>query len=336
MNLTKCLLTRAGLLAASAFLAVSAQAVPFNYTEGDVLVCFRVYPSGSYDLVVDAGPVSNYTNLPVGSQIVISPNYYSGSQLGVIGTNDIAWSAFAYYKSGSNPNTIFMSNPWDYTQDPATYPQPWSCGSPNAQGLTVAYLANVAFCATNANPGGSDSTITANASATATLVAETRNTAPYLSYYNGLGLPNHDDFHGTFEGYPEQVTGPTFTTDGINFRSDFYRLTPGPYGGGLGPDGDYLGYFEFSTNGVMTFTAQHTHDIPVVAATNVTITRSGTTNTVSFTTGASGTYTLYGTNNVAAPISTWPAIGQVTGNGGQQSITDVTTGGKMFYTVGAQ
>jgi hypothetical protein len=333
MKFKKYVLTRAGLFAAVVVLAVSVEAVPFNYNEGDVLVCFRQTPSGSYDLVVDAGPVSTFTNLPVGSQIVISPNYYTGSQLGVLGTNNLAWSAFAYYKSGSAANTIFMSDPWDYTQDPATYPDPWSRGPTTSQGITIGYLSNIAYGATNTAATSSDPTITANASATATLVPENRNTSPYLSYYNGLGLPNHDDFHGSFGGVPEQFTGTTFTTDGIPFRSDFYQLTP--YNGPVPPDGDYLGYFEFSTNGVMTFTSENTH-ATVVAATNVTITRSGTTNTISFITGAIGTYTLHGTNNVAAPIATWPAIGQVPGNGGQQSITDVSAGGSMFYTVGAQ
>ena len=121
-------------------LAVSARAVPFNYNEGDVLVCFRQTPSGSYDFVADAGPVSTFTNLPVGNQIVISPTYYTGSQLGVLDTNNIAWSAFAYYKSGSNPNTIFLTDPWDYTVDPANYPDPWYCAPSSSQGAIIAYL----------------------------------------------------------------------------------------------------------------------------------------------------------------------------------------------------
>src|SRR5260221_12639488 len=61
-----------------------------------------------------------------------------------------------------------------------------------------------------------------------------------------------------FPGSIEQTTADNFTTSSQNVRCDFYQLlstSPGP--------GTYLGYFEFATNGVMTYTAG---PFPVVGA----------------------------------------------------------------------
>lgn len=61
-----------------------------NYTTGDVLLCFR--NGGTYDLVVDAGPVSTFTGLAMNQRYPITA--YTGSQLGQLSTNSLDWSAF--------------------------------------------------------------------------------------------------------------------------------------------------------------------------------------------------------------------------------------------------
>ena len=74
-------------------------------------------------------------------------------------------------------------------------------------------------------------------------------------------------------------------------RSDFYQLTP-TSGYALGT---WLGYFELSTNGAMTYVA-YPSTTPVITS----ITRSGTTTTINYTTGLYGTYTLRGTNSLTS------------------------------------
>jgi hypothetical protein len=48
--------------------------------------------------------------------------------------------------------------------------------------------------------------------------------------------------------------------------------------------------------------------------------------------GPGGTYTLYGTNNIAAPIATWPVISTGTFDStGQLFITNAVKNGPFFY-----
>ena len=65
---------------------------------------------------------------------------------------------------------------------------------------------------------------------------------------------------------------------------------------------------------------------------------SNTTNTITFTTGSIGTYTLRGTNSagLSTARTNWPAISSVSGNGSSQSLSDVTAAGNKFYVITAQ
>ena len=118
-------------------------------------------------------------------------------------------------------------------------------------------------------------------------------------------------------------------------RADLYWMLP--YNSNIShPPSTYLGYFELNTNGVLTYTAGPSSSTPV-APTIVSVTRVGTTTTVYFTTGPSGSYSLLGTNNLTAPEVTWPVIGSpVTGNSQTNSISDVTTDSSRFYLIRAQ
>ena len=110
-------------------------------------------------------------------------------------------------------------------------------------------------------------------------------------------------------------------------RSDFYQLlskanTP------ANTPGKYLGYFEFSTNGVMTYTAGPA--TPAITA----ITRNGTTNSISFTTVSGWTYSLLATNSLSVPQASWPAISSSSlSTGTPLSLKDVTTNGPRFYII---
>ena len=58
------------------------------------------------------------------------------------------------------------------------------------------------------------------------------------------------------------------------------------------------------------------------------------TNALSYTTGTYGTYTLIGTNNLAAPSSTWPTISTLsTGDTKPHTVTDVPAAAIRFYNI---
>src|ERR1017187_10678172 len=80
-----------------------------SYANGDVLICFR--KSGvANDLVVDAGPISTFTNATPNQRITITQ--YTGGQLAAAlsATNGVSWSAFAYFDNSVNPNwTLYMT-----------------------------------------------------------------------------------------------------------------------------------------------------------------------------------------------------------------------------------
>jgi hypothetical protein len=94
-----------------------------------------------------------------------------------------------------------------------------------------------------------------------------------------------------------------------------------------------VGYFTLSTSGIVTFSTSLVSTPPTPKIVNVT--RQGNTSTIYFTTASSFTYSLYFTNNLAGPISSWPVSPTtVTGNGLTNSLTDTTTTTNRFYVIG--
>jgi hypothetical protein len=297
----------------------------FNFTTGDVIIGFRKANLGGVDLVVDAGPISTFTNLAPNTKITITA-YSAGQQLKMVGTNNVAWSAFAYFDNSVTPvsvqSTLFVSNP---RFDLNTQTDPYYCDTASAQGqVTSRMKAIVAGAVNNANSS------TTNTS-TAVLVADSYNVnGTMVSYFVGLG-PNLN-FNDTFQADPEQVTAANFTTAGTASRADFYWLPPAAGS----PNAKYLGYFELNTNGVMTYTAYPT--ATVVAPVITGFARVGTTNTVTFTTGSAGTYTLRATNSLGlgTALTNWPAVSSAAGTGGTISLQDVSSVANRFFTVTAQ
>jgi hypothetical protein len=98
--------------------------------------------------------------------------------------------------------------------------------------------------------------------------------------------------------------------------------------------GTWLGYFEFNTNGVMTYVA-YPSTTPVISS----ISRSGNTSTINYKTGLYGTYILRGTNSLTSgtAMASWPAIVTLSsGDNATHTITDTTTDDIRFYTITAQ
>jgi hypothetical protein len=149
----------------------------------------------------------------------------------------------------------------------------------------------------------------------------------YSAYIGPLG-----NFKQKFQGDVEQQTGASFTTSVQGVRSDLYQLFPGS-----GP-GLYLGYFDFSTNGVLTYTSGPSA-LVIPQPTITSIVRSGTVNTITFSpTVVGATYTLLGTSSLAvSPRSSWSVIGSpASGTGSPMTLQDTGASGQMmFYTIQA-
>jgi hypothetical protein len=303
------------------------QAATFNYAVGDVLICFRrANPStyvdlGGTNLVVDAGPISYFTNLAPNTKVTIST--YTGSQLSQVGTNSVGWSAFAYFDhtavSPAVPETIFITSPRDVL---TTQTSPNHCATASANTLTIGQLgAIVAGAVDNPNTG----------SAALELSAYYYNSGDF-SYSQGVG--SSEDFNGTFTYNFEKYTPANFVTAGDPVRADFYWMYPVKLHAIA--SANYLGYFELGTNGVMTYMAYPTATVAVPVITSIR--RTNGISYVSFTTGSSGTYTLRGTNSSGwnTARTNWPAITSVTGNGLVNTLPDTTPAANKFYVITAQ
>jgi hypothetical protein len=289
-----------------------------SYTVGDVLVCFR---KGGNDLVVDAGPISTLTNATPNQRIPITQ--YTSTQLAQVGINGVSWSAFTWLSD----NTLFVTKARASLNGQTS---PWQAKSASAQLGTALRMATIP-------PGAYDEfNLLVNSNSTATAVVEEDSSAGNPNYTDGVSY--HDalagsyggNFNGTFVGNPENTTLSTFTASGNVVRSDFYQLTP-TSGYALGT---WLGYFELSTNGTMTYVA-YPSTVPVITS----IGRSGDVTTINYTSGLYGTYTLRGTNSLTsgAAMTNWPVISTLaSGDTATHSITDTTTDNVRFYIITAQ
>jgi hypothetical protein len=317
------------------FLAANAGAQLAAYNSDDVLVCFRNVATPANDLIVDAGPVSNFTNLPVGGTITINT-----AQLSYVGTNNVAWCACAAFENYPSSDDAWLTKP---RASLGTQTTPFNGGSPNymkiiAGDIDGGLASDAAYSYPASDlPYNSDSVV---------VEAEANHTTPgqvtgdcYFSWVESSTLVVTDP--GTFRGdapipggVVEQITPASFSTGGKPVRSDFYQLLSRS-GTANGTPGTYLGYFEFATNGVLTYTAGPSA-VAVTAPTITGFSRVGTTNVITFTTVAGGTYNLIGTNSLAVNSTNWPVIGSsVAGDGSPKSITNVAPDALNFYRVTA-
>lgn len=336
-------------------LALCAQAgvtqAQFNYNSGlsqygDVLVCFRP-ASGSYDLVVDAGPITAFTSLATGQQITVNPSYYTGSQLAYIGTNSIFFSAFACERlPGTHAtNNIWVTRPRTSLNTQSTA---WPCKNASAQATAASQIDSIGNDAANITLGG-DPFGSSPGSGNTYVIEPEGGSSGAGSYFNSYSymMTSAGNLGGTFWGDAggvslEQSTPAGFTTSGQPVRADFYQLlsTNAIANPTNNQAGTYLGYFELATNGVLTYTAGPS-PITLIAPRITTIVRNAatSTSTIYFTTTSGGSYTLRGTNTLTSGVAptNWPAIGSpLAGNGLTNSLTDTSVGNIRFYVITAQ
>jgi hypothetical protein len=232
-------------LASLAAANLMAQSSIVSPSLGDVLLCFRPLSGGAYDLVVDAGPVAALTNAPQNQRILITQ--YTGNQLADVGTNSTAWSAFSWFDDtavGIANNTLFTTKARTFLNTKASAP---AARSHDSQGLVVNDMANVLLGAQATRSYSGDS------SDYAVIEPDDPNNVniAYTSGESYIGVLGSDlNFGGDAVFQPENDTPSGFTTAGVVARSDFFQIPPTGQG-----SVKYLGYFEFNTNGAMTYVA---------------------------------------------------------------------------------
>jgi len=321
----------------------------FNYNAGlgqpgDVLVCFRP-ASGSYDLVVDAGPVTAFTALATGQKITISPTYYDGSQLHYVGTNSIYFCAVACERlpGAHATNNVWVTRPRASLNNQSA---PWPCKNASTAGFAASQIDSIGNDAADVTLGG-DPFGSSPGSGNSYVIEPEGGSLGAGSYFDSYSylMTSAGNLGGNFWGDSggsslELSTPANFTTSGQPVRADFYQLlsTNAIANPTNNQAGTYLGYFEMATNGVLTYTAGPS-PVTLTAPKIISIVRNGTTSTVSFTTVSGGTYTLRGTNSLSSGTSptNWPAIGSsLPGNGLTNSLGDVTTDSSRFYVITAK
>jgi hypothetical protein len=323
-------------IAGSCALVQSAQAGSAAFTDNsrDLMLVFRktgsdgTPTSAPYVFEVDIGQASIYYGATAGSIIPITA--YTTNQLGSLfdDLNDFSWSV-----SGCVPNigdsgdpsrpisTLWLTDP--RTQDPGTPATAWPREGIYSQAGVASEINNIMQGAVNYAALPSTSSSAVNTATTLAIPAGDGYDAD--GYLTALG-----NFDGSFPGDVEITTLPTFTTDGLPSRSDFYELQPGS------GEGAYLGYFELSTNGGLTFYAGPL-SVSYPAPTLTVSTAGSGAVSIAFASTANGTYTLYYTNaaGLKAPVSTWASVStNIVGDGTVKAFQQPISGAGTFYSVG--
>jgi hypothetical protein len=304
----------------------------FSYASRDLMLVFRKTGSdgvgtvGSYVFEVDIGQASIYYSAAPGTVIPVTA-YSATSQLANLfdDLNDFSWSVSGCVPNfGDNgdpsypPTTLWLTDPRPAPSTPAPAWQSQGSYTQGGSGAEIESILNgaVTYAATTTNSTYNTSTSLA---------------IPYGNGNNANSyLTARGNFDGNFQGDVEITTLPTFTTDGLPSICDFYGLEPGTGAG------TYLGYFELSTNGSMSFYAGPlavTYPAPTLS-----VSTDGIGDVfVSFPSTANGIYTLFCTNaaGLTSPVSTWTATStNIIGDGTVKTFQQTISGSGAFYVVG--
>src|SRR5208282_4307076 len=145
-----------------------------SFAVGDVLVCFRNSGGGANDLVVDAGQISTFTGAAANTRIPITQ--YTGSQLALVATNNVSWSAFGWYDSTVSPNwTLFVTEARTTLNDQTA---PWLEANQSAQEKTAVRMATI--------PPGTVAEANYSGLSTATAVIEQDSSTDNPNYTEGV------------------------------------------------------------------------------------------------------------------------------------------------------
>jgi hypothetical protein len=315
------------------------QAQPFTWQDGDVALGFRKTGAnqGNYELVVDIGRATTFVGLAAGTTVTVT-NLSTVQLRDAFPTlNNLSWSALGANGGGvaGYPNlTLWLSVPrTDPNVQTVAIPRQTSGNQQTALVQAQSILAGAEAISAN-GASNQDNTIS--------LVREPINDENGLSAFVASKIdPTIATLRGTLWYANAEVTTPSTFTSPI--RSDFYEVRPvgvnDPHTGSSTGDAYYIGYFELSTNGVVTFTrGSSVTPPPPPPAPVLAITESGNTLTIAFVTTNGATYSLHYTNSagLTAPVTAWPTTGStITGDGSLKSFTDPVSDPNRVYRVSA-
>jgi len=310
-------------LAVGAFLSDPAlRAQTFTYTNCDLVAGFRII-GGASDLVVDLGQVASFEGLAPRSVITITNLTATQLDDALPTVDGVSWSVAAALRG--NPNysyplqTIWVTSPRPNIYTPGKV---WSDASSGTLGGAASQIDGIGYDASvygNGQPAGPDNT------PTGILLP------PASQYAYSTLMGSHENYVGTFQGVVENTTPEDFDSAGLPSRSVLYRLEPDNY---PHASGRLIGFFDFNTNGVLTFTAGP----PPEPTTISQVSKKQTIITISFPTVNLVGYRLrYATNSAAleTPISNWIIGGNLIGNGATLSLQDTNSTAARFYAVEA-
>ena len=311
-------------LAAGALLSADTplQAQTFAYTNCDLVAGFR-QAGGSSDLVVNLGPVAAFEKISTRTAVVLT-NVNSAQLADALPSlNGVQWSISAAMRGNTNYSQYDLQTVWVTSPRPNIYsPGPvwtrqshWSLGGVASQieaiGAGAAVYGNGQAAGVDNRPTG--------------ILIPPANQYAYSYLIGTLG-----DFSGAFQGNVENTTPDDFETSGLPSRSVLYKLAPST-GSDTGTPGAIIGFFDFATNGILSFTAG-----PPPEQTTITkVTRQNTITKAWFFTVSGVNYRLRYTDSAGLTnsISNWSVGSSVVGDGTILSLSATNVSDNLFYTV---
>lgn len=306
------------MLAACATLLLPVASEAFNFQNMDMVLGIR-QPGGTYEMTVNLGPALNFNNLPAGKTVVITAFSKEALSLAFSDLSGIKWSVFGAHVSDS-PEVPPQFTCWATRarSNPTTQSTPWvrrtAAQQSNADNSMFSIGNNaVIFGRSLPNPSV-EHTDTA-------VVIPAGNVYSYSSLMGAAGNFNTKFFQGNIEN----TTPADFVTGQKSVRSDLYFLVPSDT---RNLPSQYLGYFELSSGGYLTFTAAGGVNPPVdPAPPTLTISGPALDGSVVVSFPAEGNNAIYSlTATDAAGLVTskasWPVI--------QGPVTNATPGTVSF------
>jgi hypothetical protein len=312
-------------VSAFAFLNSTISTATFSYTNVDLVAGFR-RAGGSSDLVVDLGPVPYYEGLPLRTVVNVTNVQASLLTAAFPNLNDLSWSISAAMRGNTNYpqyplQTIWVSSPRPNINTPGLV---YVRKGQFTQGTIASQIDSIGAGAVtygNSVPAGTNNTQTG-------IVISSTDGNSYTTL-----MTTNGDFAGTFQSNAENTTPSNFSSGGTVSRSVLYKLLPGS-GGTLNIPGTAIGFFDFGSDGSLTFTAGP----PPERTTITSLQLNGRIATISSVTVNSVSYRLRFTDGtgLTSPVSAWNTNGTVIiGNGSVQSLQDTSGSSARFYAIEA-
>ena len=300
----------------------------WSYQDGDVLLIFR--EKGFDDVEFDLGNISQFLNQPNGTTITVG-GWDPAPVLNTFGTDLTGVSVILLATTSKTNSSLssWVSGPEPDTTAYSVSPTAWQSSlysTINSLGTRpVTYeILTVTSPTYPLSPGGALPSPDTNA-----YVFDPTAAYQIASYdwivSGGISLGNAT--------YPNTVyvaslggKSPFIVESIIPASFDFWQVQPST--AVPAPADSYVGQFNITTNGTLTFVAGPP------PSSIVGIAQTGNVSDVSYTTIVGGQYWLVSTNTLGAPVSQWPVVsGPIPGDGRDDSLTYTNSSTAGFYQV---